>query len=184
MDEIEDRGWDDDKLLKLIRLKEEETKYVNKYVAIQVDDEDQLLIIKEYISGKSLCELRQLFGKFQKNIREIARKAFLGLAILNSNNILHLNLKLSNIFQLDNGDIQLTDINFWPLDATNLKSKYLSQYSAPELFLMGKPSLVSDIWSLGYIILQLYTGLQPWSKITNQGKVNPMSNREIKICIK
>ena len=77
---------------------------------------------------------------------------------MHQKNIVHGNLKCSNVL-LDkegNSSAKLSDIVFWQVGKQNCAETYLNLASAPEIILKStEPSKKSDMWSFGYIVLEV-----------------------------
>jgi len=85
---------------------------------------------------------------------------------LHNNNILHRDLKCSNIFLSNNNDVKLGDFgiaksleNTLALAQTKVGTPY---YMSPEVCRSEKYSTETDIWSLGCIIYELCTFRPPF----------------------
>ena len=80
--------------------------------------------------------------------------------------IIHRDIKAANIF-LDNSDqMKLADFGISRV-LSNSRSKAYSQvgspaYMAPEIVQGKEYSMEVDIWALGVITFELYTGRRPW----------------------
>lgn len=76
--------------------------------------------------------------------------------VIHKSNIIHGNLKSSNIM-VDKTNVRISDIPFFKINKNNLQH-FLNQSSAPEVFFGATPNKKSDIWSIGYILLEMYIG--------------------------
>ncbi|KRX08275.1 Protein kinase-like domain [Pseudocohnilembus persalinus] len=81
--------------------------------------------------------------------------------------IVHGNIKSSNIL-MENSIIKISDIPIYKITQNTL---YLirNSGSSPEIFLNELPSKSSDIWSAGYVLLELFIGGTPWRNKQNKG---------------
>ena len=78
-----------------------------------------------------------------------------GLNYLHSINIIHSNLKPSNILIDQKGNIKLCDFGYQPFfDIFNFKNRE-PLYSAPENNMNGQMTIKSDVYSLGRILEEL-----------------------------
>lgn len=109
----------------------------------------------------------------KKNLRRIINELASSLKILNDHNLLHLDLKPSNILirLVQPLDLILTDFGFasfldndFSKKMTNVKGTPL--YQSPEAF-TGVVGKESDYWSLGIMILEILTGKHPFSGINS-----------------
>lgn len=131
-------------------------KYLNKG-----NDKTGTFIVTEYVDGKTLREHLKggtIFSKEQ--LHKIINQIFEAITYLHKKNIIHLDLKPENILLSDTtGNIKLIDFGFSYRDGqlpvkTGTK-KYISpeQSSQPE-----KVSIKNDLYSIGVIIIELFTG--------------------------
>jgi serine/threonine-protein kinase len=116
----------------------------------------------EYIKGEELSSLLRRIGRLptDKSI-QIARQICAGLAAAHESGVLHRDLKPSNILIDDGGNARITDFGLAGL-AEEFREDEISSgtpaYMAPEQ-LEGKSVTVrSDIYSLGLVLYELFTG--------------------------
>lgn len=152
-----------------------------KYYSAHTTD-SKLVIEMEYASIGTLQSylLLQSHPLSEQEVVVIFRQIASGLAYLHSSNIVHLDLKMANIFVTDEGIIKIGDFGiaqYMQDDTTNeeivqqmkrnssiaytafLSSQQLGTlaYTSPERCL-GEPSdFKSDIWSLGCVLYELIT---------------------------
>ncbi len=116
----------------------------------------------EYIDGEDLARvLRRLGRPSREKAIEIARQICLGLAAAHENNVLHRDLKPANIMIDGRGRVRITDFGLAGLADKLEHSESRAgtpAYMAPEQLAHGKVSARSDIYSLGLILYELFTG--------------------------
>lgn len=142
--------------------------------------------ILEYADKGTLADLLKKpedfrsFGNFGSLMESLATDIIDGLAYLHSNNIIHRDLKPSNILLFSEGEklrAKITDFGIAKLsDATAASTQLVGtvEYMAPEYFTTGNITPASDVWSLGVMLLEVFTGSHPFGK-TTQG----LSNEQI-----
>ncbi|KDP44029.1 hypothetical protein JCGZ_05496 [Jatropha curcas] len=93
--------------------------------------------------------------------------------------ILHRDVKSTNILLDDNWRAKITDLGMAKrLEADGVPSSSNSParmqgtfgYFAPEYAMVGRASLMSDVFSFGVVLLELITGRQPIHKSTSKGE--------------
>lgn len=127
--------------------------------------------VMEYIEGRSL---RQFLNEFKQNQTRIPittslriiYSVGLALAFAHKNNIIHRDVKPSNILLENSGRVVLTDFGIARLTGQpDLTPENLPvgtpAYAAPEQALGHGPEPRSDQYSIGIIFFELLTGFQP-----------------------
>ncbi|KAL7747631.1 Suppressor of Sensor Kinase (SLN1), partial [Sorochytrium milnesiophthora] len=152
-----------------------------QYYGIEVH-RDKVYLFMEYVSNGALTGLLENGGIENEDvIRHYAHQIMLGLEYLHARKIVHRDIKPDNILVDQNGIIKLVDFGASKI-LSNQKTMVQQQaggasligtpnYMAPEVILGSKdPSVVGcqDIWSLGCVLYELYTGKAPWSHLDNQ----------------
>lgn len=142
-------------------------------------------ICMEYVDGENLSSLLLRIGHLpQDKAIEIARRLCAGLAAAHERGVLHRDLKPTNIMIDGRGRVRITDFGIAvladELEETDIRSG-TPTYMAPE-HLAGKEFTArSDIYSLGLVLSELFTGkLQPAGF---DGLLEPAIQRLIEKCI-
>ena len=128
------------------------------FILISEDENYLYLIINENVVSLKKLILSKIYNYLDNKylVKWIIYQITFGLHILHSNNIIHHDIKLSNIFIDSEGGIKIN--GFESAIFKNQKSyQYTLPYSAPEI-LIGNIIIDEkiDIWSLGIIIIELY----------------------------
>lgn len=103
-----------------------------------------------------------------KFVKKTARQILKGLKCIHDNNILHRDIKSSNILIDSNQDIKITDFGLSRLFDLQDKFFYTQEvvslgYRAPEILLtQNKYSTAIDMWSFGVLLIELVTGKCPF----------------------
>ena len=124
----------------------------------------------EFIKGEELSSLLRRIGRLPSDkALQIARQICAGLAAAHENGILHRDLKPANVMIDGDGNARITDFGLAGL-AEEIRDDEVSAgtpaYMAPEQ-LDGKPPTVrSDIYSLGLVLYELFTGKRAFDAST------------------
>jgi serine/threonine protein kinase len=142
-------------------------------------DKTHLHIFQEWIPGGSVACLLSKFGPFSLQvIRSYLRQTLSGLIYLHDNDIMHRDIKGSNILVNDDGVVKLADFgaskklaNLHENLMMSLTVRGTPYFMAPEVF-EEKYSAKADIWGVGCVAFQMATGNPPWK---DKGFTNPIS---------
>ncbi|CAK7332293.1 unnamed protein product [Dovyalis caffra] len=143
------------------------------------------LLVFEYMPNGNLRDC--LDGNMGENMNwqtrvTIAIGAARGLEYLHeaaAPRVLHRDVKSTNILMDENWRAKITDLGMAKcLRADGVPSSSSSParmqgtfgYFAPEYAMIGRASLMSDVFSFGVVLLELITGRQPIHKSTNKGE--------------
>jgi serine/threonine-protein kinase len=148
--------------------------------------EGEHFLSMEYIDGEDLGSLLRRIGRLPADkALDIARQISAGLAAAHARNVIHRDLKPANVMLDGRGRVRITDFGLAsagdPPGAADLAGT--PAYMAPEQ-LAGRPASVrSDIYALGLLLYELYTGTPAFSPSSlaellahkEQGAVTPPS---------
>ena len=124
----------------------------------------------EYVDGEDLGSLLRRIGRLPSDkALEIARKLCAGLAAAHEKSVLHRDLKPSNVMLDSRGQVLLTDFGLAGL-ADQLSGAEVRngtpQYMAPEQLAGKEVTARSDIYSLGLVLYEIFTGKRPFEAST------------------
>jgi predicted Ser/Thr protein kinase len=127
-------------------------------------------ISMEYVDGEDLNSLLRRIGRLPADKAvEIAQRLCAGLAAAHDRGVLHRDLKPSNILIDGRGRVRIADFGLAgvaeELHAGDSRSG-TPGYMAPEQLAGKEVSVRSDIYSLGLVLYELFTGKRPFEAKT------------------
>jgi len=125
-------------------------------------EDGHIFLSMEYIDGEDLAGvLRRLGRPSPEKAIELARQICLGLAAAHESKVLHHDLKPANIMIDGRGRVRITDFGLAgfldELEGVEARAGTPS-YMAPEQLAHGRVSVRSDVYALGLILHELFTG--------------------------
>ena len=130
----------------------------------------QHFLTMEYIDGEDLSSLLRRIGRLPPDkALETAHQICAGLAAAHDCGLLHRDLKPANIMLDGRGRVRITDFGLALShdDATGRsETAGTPAYMAPEQIGKGEASVRSDIYSLGLVFYELFTGHLPYQAHT------------------
>jgi predicted Ser/Thr protein kinase len=116
----------------------------------------------EYIDGEDLASVLRRMGRpTEDKALEIARQICLGLAAAHEAGMLHRDLKPANVMIDGRGRARITDFGLAGLGDDLAKGGQFAgtpSYMAPEQVSGGRVSVRSDVYALGLVLYELFTG--------------------------
>mmetsp|Transcript_34240 Transcript_34240/g.59928 ORF Transcript_34240/g.59928 Transcript_34240/m.59928 type:complete len:370 (+) Transcript_34240:101-1210(+) len=137
---------------------------------------DAIDVVLEFVPGGSLKSILHKYVKLEECVvQNYTRQLLLGLKYLHEHGVIHRDLKCANVLVTPDGVVKLSDFGsskrFDRLSSGLSKSLKGSPYwMAPEVVLRQGHSYSADIWSLGCIIIEMVTGVPPWSNYSRDSK--------------
>ncbi len=126
----------------------------------------QSFISMEYVDGEDLATLLRRIGKLPSGkANEVARQMCAGLGAAHEKGVLHRDLKPSNVMIDGDGRVRITDFGLAvPANQAGAgDGSGTPAYMAPEQFGGGPSSVRSDLYSLGLVLYEIYTGERPFT---------------------
>lgn len=121
----------------------------------------QPFLSMEFVRGEDLASLLRRIGRLpeEKGV-SLARQICAGLAAAHEQGVLHRDLKPANVMVDEAGNAKLTDFGLAALteDAARGERVGTPAYMAPEQFAQGLATRASDIFSLGLVLHEVFTG--------------------------
>lgn len=128
--------------------------------------DDQIFLSMEYVDGEDLSSLLRRIGRLPEDkALEIARKLCAGLAAAHERGVLHRDIKPSNVMLDGRGQVLLTDFGLAGIAEQIAGVEIRSgtpAYMAPEQMQGKEVTVRSDIYSLGLVLYELFTGKRPF----------------------
>ena len=116
-------------------------------------------VAMEYIDGEDLSKLLQRIGRLpREKALEIGREICRGLASVHGEGLVHRDLKPANVMLDGRGRVRLTDFGIAALRDPAAEFAGTPAYMAPELFDRHSASGASDVFSLGLVLYEMFTG--------------------------
>ena len=140
------------------------SKYVVNYKEAFLDEKDSsLCLVMEYADRGDLAnriQEQKKKGKYfnEKDIWRVFIQLVKGLKSLHELEILHRDIKSSNIFLFSDGTAKLGDLNVCKILSNNVLGHTQAgtpSYAAPEVWMEKPYGLKSDIWSLGCVLYEI-----------------------------
>src|SRR5271154_2880050 len=124
-------------------------------------------ISMEYVDGEDLASLLLRIGRLPADKAvETARKLCAGLAAAHDRGIIHRDLKPQNIMMNKRGDVVIMDFGLAAI-ADQLSGAEVRNgtpaYMAPEQLKGSEVTSKSDIYALGLVLYELFTGKRPYA---------------------
>jgi RNA polymerase subunit RPABC4/transcription elongation factor Spt4 len=119
-------------------------------------------ITMEYIDGDDLSVLLRRIGRLPSDKAvEISRQICMGLAAIHKSGILHRDLKPANIIIDSNGEARITDFGIAAIETEGGGDEAgvgTPAYMSPEQADGREATQLSDIYSLGLVLYEIFTG--------------------------
>lgn len=150
-------------------------------------DETHLNIFLEYVPGGSIAAMLKQYNTFPEPLtRNFTRQILDGLSYLHSRNIIHRDIKGANILVDNRGAVKISDFGVSKQTTSGLQNPSLASgpvgplgpagtrtslqgsvfWMAPEVVRQTGQSIKSDIWSVGCLIVEMFTGSRPFPSMT------------------
>jgi serine/threonine-protein kinase len=122
----------------------------------------------EYVDGEDLSSSLRRFGRMPPDKAvQIARQLCAGISAAHEKGVLHRDLKPANVMLDGNGDVRITDFGIAILgDVAGGDIAGTPQYMAPELLAGRAATAKSDIYALGLILFEVFTGKRAYEAKT------------------
>jgi serine/threonine-protein kinase len=140
-------------------------------------------ISMEYVDGEDLASLLLRIGRLPAGkALETARKLCAGLAAAHDRGIVHRDLKPQNIMMNKRGDVVIMDFGLAAVAAQLSGAEVRNgtpAYMAPEQLRGAEVSAKSDIYALGLVLYELFTGKRPFDAKTVQAMLRQQESAQL-----
>ncbi len=122
--------------------------------------DDTPFLTMEYVDGEDLASLLRRIGRFpQDKAIEVARQMCAGIAAAHERGVLHRDLKPANVMIDGEGHVRITDFGLAAVAGTveDIRTG-TPAYMAPEQLAGREVTERSDIYALGLVLFELFTG--------------------------
>jgi len=128
----------------------------------------QRFLSMEFVDGEDLSSLLRRIGRFSTDkATEIARQICAGLAAAHDKGVVHRDLKPANVMIDGQGKVRITDFGLAGI-AADMKEGDVRvgtpAYMAPEQLAGKEVTPRSDLYALGLVLYEMYTGKPPFKR--------------------
>ncbi|XP_076315911.1 serine/threonine-protein kinase PAK 3-like [Tachypleus tridentatus] len=136
-------------------------KYFDSYLV-----GDELWVIMEYMEGGCLTDIVNKTCLCENEISVVCKEVLKGIEFLHTNNVIHRDIKSSNILLGKDYSIKLADFGL-SAKISRKQNKRTSvvgtrQWMAPEIIIGKMYGPEVDIWSLGITVIEMIDGQPPY----------------------
>jgi mitogen-activated protein kinase kinase kinase len=144
-----------------------------QYLGTAADDH-HLNIFLEYVPGGSIAAMLKQYNTFQEPlIRNFVRQILDGLSYLHGRDIIHRDIKGANVLVDNKGGIKISDFGISKrVEASSMlgSQSHMNRPSlqgsvywmAPEVVRQTAHTKKADIWSLGCLVVEMFSGSHPF----------------------
>jgi hypothetical protein len=130
--------------------------------------EGRHFLTMEFVDGEDLATLLRRIGHLpERKATEIARQICAGLRAAHERGVIHRDLKPANIMLDGHGRVRITDFGL-AVAGTDARGEIAGTpaYMAPEQLAGALATVRSDIYALGLVLYEIYTGRRPFEATT------------------
>ena len=146
-----------------------------------IGDADGLLYLSmEYVDGEDLASSLRRIGRFAEDrATEISRQLCAGLAAAHQKGVVHRDLKPANVMLDAKGHVRIMDFGLAAIGQVEDIRAGTPAYMAPEQLLGKEVGPASDVFALGLIMYELFTGKRAFTAKTIGELVNQHEARAL-----
>ena len=133
-----------------------------------IGEADGLLYLSmEYVDGEDLASSLRRIGRFPEDkAADIARQLCAGVAAAHQRGVVHRDLKPANVMLDGAGRVRVMDFGLAAIGGVDDVRAGTPAYMAPEQLLGREVTAKSDIFALGLVIYELFTGRRAFTAAT------------------
>ena len=133
-----------------------------------IGEADGLLYLSmEYVDGEDLASSLRRIGRFPEDkATDIARQLCAGLAAAHQRGVVHRDLKPANVMLDGDGRVRVMDFGLAAIGRVEDIRAGTPAYMAPEQLLGREVTAKSDIFALGLVLYELFTGRRAFTAAT------------------
>jgi hypothetical protein len=137
---------------------------------VDADKNLHTFLTMEFVDGEDLASLMRRIGRLPPDkALDIARQMCAGLAAAHEQEIIHRDLKPANVMLDGRGRVRITDFGLAGISA-ELRADHdragTPAYMSPEQFSGGELTEKSDLYSLGLVMYEVFTGKRAYNANT------------------
>ncbi|EDK43085.1 hypothetical protein LELG_01263 [Lodderomyces elongisporus NRRL YB-4239] len=173
----------------MMLLKELNHENIVRYFGSKTDDK-YLNIFLEYVPGGSVQTMLNSYGPFEEPlIRNFIRQVLIGLSYLHGEDIIHRDIKGANILIDIKGTVKIGDFGISKkvstIDEEDEDFKRTGKraslqgsvfWMAPEVVKQTTYTKKADIWSVGCLIVEMFTGKHPFPNLSQMQALFKIGN--------
>ena len=126
-----------------------------------------LYLSMEYVGGEDLATSLRRIGRFPEDkATDIARQLCAGLAAAHQRGVIHRDLKPANVMLDGDGRVRVMDFGLAVVGGADDVRAGTPAYMAPEQLLGKEVTTRSDIFALGLVLYELFTGRRAFTATT------------------
>lgn len=151
-----------------------------------IGEADGLVFLSmEFVDGEDLASLLRRIGHLPEDKAvDVVRKLCEGLAAAHDKGVIHRDLKPANIMLDGQGQVRVMDFGLAVLAETALDPcSGTPAYLAPEQRAGREATSRSDIYALGIVVHEIYTGRRPDEKSSTKLGLAPAISKTIERCL-
>lgn len=141
---------------------------------------DHLILVLEWMSGGDLAAILRMKGRLDRETTQmIVAELVFGLGYLHENDIVHRDVKPSNILIDEEGHVKLTDFGLAETMLT-MTGRVIGtpDYMAPEVITGKSQNSSIDWWSVGCVLFEMLVGAPPFIDSSPEKIFSRISNHE------